>query len=65
MTDGEVRYWHSREKQAFQNGATEMLESVRASLHDYPNAGGDIVVMREVERIVKEAVRVAIEKERS
>lgn len=65
MTDGEVRYWHSREKQAFQSGATAMLESIRAFLRDYPNADGDIEVMREVERIVKEAVRVAIEKERS
>jgi hypothetical protein len=35
--------------------AGEMLDRVRASLREYPNGGGDIEIMREVERIVNEA----------
>lgn len=41
--------------------ANQMLESVRASLRDYPNAGGDVEVMREVERIKTEAVRAMLQ----
>ena len=35
--------------------AGEMLDKIRASLRDYPDAGGDVVVMNEVDRIVREA----------
>lgn len=37
------------------NDANWMLEQVIASLKMYPNGGGDIRVMAEVERIVKES----------
>jgi len=33
----------------------EMLDSIVASLKDYPNFGGDIGVMKEVERLRREA----------
>jgi hypothetical protein len=36
--------------------STDMLNMVVGSLRGYPNAGGDIEVMKEVERIVREAV---------
>lgn len=39
--------------------AGEMLDKIRASLRDYPAAGGDVVVMNEVDRIVREAVEKA------
>jgi len=43
-----------------------MLEMIRSSLRDYPNAGGDIEVMKEVDRIKAEqhecAARSVIEK---
>lgn len=42
--------------------ADGMLEAVRGSLRAFPNAGGDIVVMQEVERITREA-RLALLKE--
>lgn len=35
--------------------AEEMLESIRGSLRGYPDLGGDIEVMKEVERIEKAA----------
>ena len=41
---------------AEQRGAIEMLDRIRGSLKEYPNCGGDIVVMKEVERIVSKAV---------
>ena len=34
-------------------GHREMLDSVRGSLRGYPNCGGDIEIMAEVERIVR------------
>lgn len=34
-------------------GWQDCLDSVRASLRGYPNAGGDIEIMREVERIAR------------
>lgn len=37
-------------------GRSEMLESIRASLKGYPDVGGDICIMQEVDRIVKEAI---------
>jgi len=37
----------------------EVLDKIRASLRDYPAAGGDVVVMNEVDRIVREAVEKA------
>lgn len=37
-------------------GWCNAIEAVRASLRDYPHGGGDIVIMREVERICAEAV---------
>lgn len=43
-------------RRGYQRGQMEMLDSIRAALRDYPNAGGDVVVMREVERIVLEAL---------
>ena len=47
---------HELAKPAYNDGANCMLESVRASLRDYPNVGGDTEVMAEVERIANEAV---------
>lgn len=35
----------------------EMLESIRASLRGYPNCGGDVEVINEVERIVAERTK--------
>ena len=43
-------------KQATFDGWCQCLDSVRASLRDYPNAGGDIEIMNEVDRIVADAV---------
>lgn len=43
-------------KQAHYDGACWMLDSIRASLRGYPDNGGDKEVMKEVERIVKEAI---------
>lgn len=37
--------------------ANSMLDSIRASLIAYPNGGGDIVVMREVDRIINESCK--------
>lgn len=45
--------------------AEQMLDSVRASLKMYPHGGGDVVVMQEVQRIVKEAVQKALAEERA
>jgi len=39
----------------------EMLDSIVASLKDYPNFGGDIGVMKEVERLRREAKIEALE----
>jgi len=47
-------YKKSALDRAKQEGATTMLESIRGSLRGYPNCGGDVEVMREVERIVGE-----------
>jgi len=41
---------------AYQDGWNQCLDSVRDSLKDYPNADGDIEIMREVERIEKAAI---------
>lgn len=35
--------------------ANQMLDMIRGSLRGYPNSGGDIEVMAEIERIEKEA----------
>lgn len=40
--------------QTFQNGANYMLDQIRKSLENYPNGGGDIVIMQEVARICEE-----------
>jgi hypothetical protein len=37
---------------AREEGQRQMLESIRSSLRDYPNIGGDIEVMKEVDRII-------------
>jgi hypothetical protein len=42
---------------AWQDGANQMLDSVRGSLKGWPELGGDVEVMEEVERIRKEGVR--------
>ena len=39
----------------FHNGANWMLDSIRGSLHAYPNGGGDIEVMKEVDRLIEQA----------
>jgi len=36
-------------------GYQQCLEHIRASLRDYPNGGGDIEVMKEVDRLIKRA----------
>jgi hypothetical protein len=41
--------------QARDEGANWMLDSIRASLQGYPNCGGDIEVMAEVDKIVRKA----------
>jgi hypothetical protein len=38
-------------------GAEDMLRMIRGSLQAYPNAGGDIEVMKEVDRIVRTTVK--------
>lgn len=43
-------------KTEWQRGWENALESVWAYLHDYPNVGGDIKIMQEVERIVKDSI---------
>jgi len=48
---------YERSEKALQAGWQQCLDSVRASLQDYPMAGGDVEIMREVERIAREAVR--------
>lgn len=35
-------------------GWREAIEAVRVSLREYPHAGGDIEIMREVERLIRE-----------
>lgn len=37
--------------------ADDMLRNIISSLKEYPHGGGDIEVMREVDRIVDEAVK--------
>ena len=44
-------------------GANWMLDSIRASLEGYPNHGGDIVVMKEVDRLREEVRRETLEEE--
>ena len=54
-----------RTKSAHQDGANWMLESITGSLRGYPDHGGDIGVMTEVERIIGErtkALREALER---
>lgn len=43
-------------EQARINGGQEMLGMVVGSLRGYPHLGGDIEVMREVDRLIKEAI---------
>lgn len=50
-------------KEAEQRGASDMLESIRASLREYPRGGGDIEVMQEVDRIVGEALYAHVQEE--
>jgi hypothetical protein len=40
----------------FIDGWNACLDSIRASLREYPNVGGDIEIMKEVERIEKRAI---------
>lgn len=42
-------------QRAQQEGASQMLDSIRGSLQGYPDLGGDIEVMRSVERVEKRA----------
>lgn len=42
---------YERDKAKHYEGACWMLDSIRASLRVYPNGGGDIEVMKEVDRI--------------
>lgn len=44
-----------KRKDEYMSGWQQCLESVRASLRDYPNGGGDIEVMAEVDRLIKKA----------
>jgi hypothetical protein len=46
--------------EAENQAANRMLDSIRGSLQSYPIGGGDIGVMTEVERIVKEAVAASV-----
>ena len=38
-----------------EEGWRDCLDAVRASIVEYPNGGGDIVIMTEIERIEREA----------
>lgn len=48
-------------RQAHTDGANWMLDNIRGSLRGYPNQGGDIEVMTEVERLIRQTHAEAIE----
>ena len=49
---------------AEQHGWQQCLASVRGSVRDYPNAGGDIVIMTEIENIENAAAMQGMRRER-
>lgn len=51
-------------EKARHEGAMAMLESVRASFRDYPFGGGDIEIMKEVDRIVRDAMEKGAQRQR-
>lgn len=50
-----------RDKKTHYDGACWMLDSIRATLRGYPDHDGDIEVMKEVDRIVAERERKAVD----